>query len=105
MASGDRAEVTVVDVPSELRYEARTGDGRVAGRVEYALEPGSDVIELIHTEVDPAFEGQGIGGQLARGVFDDVRARGRRADVRCEFLQGWAARHPEVSDLLVSADS
>jgi uncharacterized protein len=105
MAPGDRVHVDVVDVPSELRYEARTADGRLAGRVEYALEPGSAVIELIHTEVDPAFEGQGIGGQLARGVFDDVRARGRRADVRCEFLQGWSARHPEVSDLLVSADS
>ena len=98
-------DVDVVDVPSQLRYEARTADGRVAGRVEYALVAGTDVIELIHTEVDPAFEGQGIGGQLARGVFDDVRARGRRADVRCEFLQGWSARHPEVSDLVVSADS
>jgi predicted GNAT family acetyltransferase len=105
MAGGDRVDVEVVDVPSHLRYEARTADGRVAGRVEYALRPGGDVIELIHTEVDPAFEGKGIGGQLARGVFDDVRARGRRADVRCEFLQGWAARHPDVSDLLVSADS
>lgn len=98
-------EVDVVDVPSELRYEARTADGRVAGRVEYALGPGSDVVELIHTEVIGEFEGQGIGGQLARGVFDDVRARGRRADVRCEFLQGWSARHADVSDLLVNADS
>jgi predicted GNAT family acetyltransferase len=105
MSAGERVAVDIVDVASQLRYEARTADGRVAGRVEYALEPGTDVIELIHTEVDPAFEGQGIGGLLARGVFDDVRARGRRADVRCEFLQGWSARHPEVSDLLVSADS
>lgn len=98
-------EVDVVDAPSQLRYEARTADGRVAGRVEYALVPGTDVIELIHTEVSEAFEGQGVGGQLARGVFDDVRARGRRADVRCEFLQAWSARHPEVSDLLVDATS
>lgn len=100
-----RNGVGVVDVASQLRHEARTVDGRFAGRVEHALVPGSGVIGFARTEVDGDFEGQEIGGRPARGVFGDVPGRGRRADVRCELLAGWAARHPTVPDLLVDADS
>ncbi|WP_407945193.1 GNAT family N-acetyltransferase [Oryzicola mucosus] len=31
---------------------------------------------LIHTEVPYRFTGQGIGSQLARGVFEAIRAQG-----------------------------
>lgn len=90
----------VVDVPDEQRYEARLEDGRVAGRVEYDVTDDG-FVELLHTEVDDAFEGQGVGSRLAAGVFDDLRRQGRRAIVRCPFLSRWARRHPEVADLIV----
>lgn len=88
----------VVDLPDEQRYEARV-DGAVAGRVEYDLVDG--VIELLHTEVDPAFEGKGIGSGLAAGVFGDIRRKGARVVVRCPFLSRWVQRHPEVRDLVI----
>ena len=88
----------VVDVPDEQRYEARV-DGVVAGRVEYDVVGG--VMELLHTEVDPAFEGKGVGSGLAAGVFDDVRRRGAAVIVRCPFLSRWVERHPEVRHLVI----
>jgi predicted GNAT family acetyltransferase len=85
----------VVDVPDELRYEARL-DGAVAGRVEYDVVDGA--VELLHTEVDPAFEGQGVGSRLAAGVFDDLRGRGVKVVVRCPFLRRWLEKHPDVAE-------
>ena len=67
------AEITIADNPAEQRYEARC-DGELAGFAQYRLEPGT--IVFIHTEVDPAFEGHGVGSRLAAGALDDVRARG-----------------------------
>ena len=66
------AEVQVHDNPYRHRYEAHVED-QLAGFAEYQL--ATDLIVLTHTEVDPAYEGQGVGGALARAAMDDVRAR------------------------------
>jgi hypothetical protein len=49
----------VVDNPEQGRYELWLGATR-AGFVDYLSEPGT--LLLVHTEVDPAFEGRGSGG-------------------------------------------
>jgi predicted GNAT family acetyltransferase len=90
----------VRDVPEASRYEIVV-DGTVAGIVSYRTE--GDVRDLVHTEIDDAFEGQGIGGKLAAGVLDDIRARGLQAKLTCPFLAGWVARHPEYQDAAVGS--
>ena len=89
---------TVVNNPAESRYEIRV-DGRLAGFTQYRLTPG--VIDYIHTEIDDGYEGQGLGGQLARGALDDVRANGLRVIATCPFIKGWIAKHDDYQDLLV----
>jgi predicted GNAT family acetyltransferase len=59
----------------------------------------SDGIIFTHTEVDPAFEGRGIGSRLAAGALDDVRARGLRMTVKCPFIAAYLRRHPEYGDI------
>jgi predicted GNAT family acetyltransferase len=84
------------------RYDALV-DGVVAGFAEYELR-GADVIVFTHTEVDDAFEGKGVGGALARGALDDVRAAGtRRVVARCPFIKAWIERHPDYADLVSGA--
>ncbi len=90
-------EVTITDNPEKKRYEI-VQDGTLAGFAEYMLSDG--LITFTHTEIDPAFEGQGIGSQLVRHALDDVRARGDRSVLPlCPFVKGWMARHPEYQDL------
>ena len=72
---------------------------RLVAHSEYELAPG--VITFLHTEVDPAFEGQGIGSALASSVLDDVRARGLRVVARCPFIAAYIRRHREYADLLL----
>ena len=65
--------MTVRDNPTELRYEL-VDDDRVIGEIRYRREPGAVV--LVHTEVDPAYEGHGLAGELVEGAFRDLRDRG-----------------------------
>ena len=82
----------------EKRYEARVG-GELAGSAYF--DAADDLIVFTHTEVDDAFEGQGVGSALARFALEDVRADGRRKVVaRCPFIKGWIDRHPDYQDLL-----
>ncbi len=95
-------EVRIDDRPDASRYEL-TADGVVAGFVTYRLEPGR--ITFIHTEVDPAFGGQGFGKRLAVHVLDDAGARGLRVIPRCPFIAGYIHSHPAYEDLLSAEPS
>ncbi len=93
-------EVTVVDNPSLSRYEARVG-AEVPGYAAYRMASTErPTMVFTHTEVDPEFEGRGIGGRLARGALDDVRARGLAVIALCPFIKAWIGKHPDYQDLL-----
>lgn len=81
-----------MDRPNAGRYEALVGDA-IAGFLEYRRGPAR--LLLRHTEVDPAFEGRGIGSALARRAVDDARAARLTVIVVCPFVRAWLARHPE----------
>jgi hypothetical protein len=85
-------DVRIVDNPAEQRYEAHL-NGRVAGISEYTLEPGASQITFVHTEVDPAYEGKGVGSRLAAGALADVRARGLTVVAECPFIGAYLRRH------------
>jgi predicted GNAT family acetyltransferase len=91
--------MTVTDRPNELRYEIEV-DGEVAGFLMYRVEPG--VLELVHTDVDPRWEGKGVGAALVQGVLDDVRARALKVRPYCPFVAAYILRHPEYQDLVAA---
>jgi uncharacterized protein len=93
----ENGTVTVRQNLEEQRYEA-TVDGRLAGSVTYVEKPGGVV--FVHTEVDSAFEGQGVGSRLAAGALDDARARGLSVVPQCPFIAEYIRRHPEYQPLV-----
>jgi predicted GNAT family acetyltransferase len=90
-------ELTVADAPEQNRYEARIG-GDLAGFAAYLRAP--EVIAFVHTEVNDAYEGRGVGSSLARTALDEARAQGLRVVAICPFIAGWIDRHPAYRDLL-----
>lgn len=90
-------DVDVVDNSDKQRFEARSGD-QIAGFAAYTTGPGR--ITFTHTEVDSAYKGQGIGGQLVRGALDAARERGLAVLPECPFVRGWIAKHPDYVDLV-----
>ena len=87
--------IELADVPQAHRYEARR-DGEMVGFIDYKAR--SDMLVLLHTEVPPQFEGQGIGSALIRGVLDEVRARGGTIAPVCPFVAAYIRKHPDYLD-------
>jgi predicted GNAT family acetyltransferase len=90
-------EVTVADNPDRSRYEI-TVDGVVAGFAAYVRR--TDHLDFTHTEIGSEYGGQGLGGKLAAGALNDVRAKGGRIVATCPFVRSYLEKHPEYEDLL-----
>jgi predicted GNAT family acetyltransferase len=93
-----RMEITVADVPDRERFEGRTEGGDLAGFVTYQLT--DKIIVYTHTEVQPGFEGQGVGSRLARSVMDDARTHGRTVVPMCPYLAKWLDKEPGYDDIV-----
>ena len=89
--------VEVHDNPDEQRYEA-TVDGALAGFTAYRLQPG--LIAFTHTQVEEAFEGEGVGSTLIREALEDARRRGLEVLPYCPFVRSFIAEHREFVDLV-----
>jgi uncharacterized protein len=80
-------ETRVIRNDDRDRYEVWKGD-ELAGFSAYR-EVDRDAESLTvftHTEIDSAFEGQGLGSRLVRGALDDVVRRGRLIVPVCPFV-------------------
>jgi uncharacterized protein len=95
-------ELEVVEVPEAGRWEARRG-GEVLAWAEYS-RAGKRLV-VTHTEVDPAYEGEGIGGRLVRSMLDAVSAGEPETEIVpiCPFMAGWIMRHPEYAPMVTPA--
>ncbi|WP_410870830.1 GNAT family N-acetyltransferase [Nocardia sp. A7] len=94
MAEANTAEPQrrVVRNAEKNRYDVFFDD-ELAGFTEY-IERDNDT-DFIHTEIDDAFAGKGLGGVLARQAIEDVIARGRTITAHCPFIRAWLDKHPE----------
>jgi predicted GNAT family acetyltransferase len=96
-------DTMVTNAPDRQRYEAHVGDA-LAGFSQYTTEDGAVV--FTHTEVEPQFEGEGIGSTLIAGALDDVRRRGLEVVPLCEFVAAYIQKHPdEYGDLVQRGDA
>ena len=86
-------EPRVVDNAEELRYELRLGD-ELAGEIRYIRDDDGKVV-LVHTDIEPKLEGQGLGGVLVQGALDDLRERGIEYVPLCPFVAAYLRRHPQ----------
>ena len=95
--TGDGQGIVVRDNPDAGRYELFVS-GKLAGLATYVLS--DDTMTIPHTEVQPRFEGQGLGARLAKFALDDARRRGLRVVPRCPFIATYIERHSEYADLV-----
>ena len=93
----DRPTPEVRDEPDRNRFVAEV-DGQHAGLVEYLAH--GDRVVITHTEVEDAFEGQGVASATTRQVLDTLRQRGQTVVPRCPYTARWIERHEDYQDLL-----
>lgn len=66
----------------------------LAVTITFRDRPGH--IDLVHTEAQPAFEGQGLATVLVRYALDDVVAAGKRVIPHCSFVADFIDKHPDA---------
>ena len=80
---------------SDRRYEIWLGDSRAG----VATFRESDTrVTFLHTVVDTAFEGRGIGSLLAAFALQDTVDRGKRIVPLCPFIAAYVDDHDEFVD-------
>ena len=80
------------------RYEIWVGD--VLGGFTEFFPDSHDRLVFPHTEVDPAFKGQGLAGILVGRALADVASRGERIVPRCPYVVRYLKGH-DVPGLLI----
>jgi predicted GNAT family acetyltransferase len=85
----------VIDNADAHRFEIRI-DGELAGGAYYKLHENGDIV-FTHTEVEPQFEGQGVGSKLANGALTLAKDRGLTIVAQCPFIAAYLKKHPELA--------
>ncbi|WSS89494.1 N-acetyltransferase [Streptomyces sp. NBC_01176] len=89
------SDIVIRDDRPAGRLEALAGD-EVVGHIEYfVLEAPARALVPVHTIVEPAHEGKGIAGSLARELYTIAAREGIVVAPLCPYVVKWAARHPE----------
>jgi predicted GNAT family acetyltransferase len=83
-------DISVTRNDDASRYEIRS-DGAFAGFAEYDRRPGA--IRFIHTEIDPAFAGQGLAGVLAKEALTDAASTGDAIVPLCPYIAKYLSTH------------
>jgi predicted GNAT family acetyltransferase len=88
-------DLEIRDDRAGRRLEALSG-GEVVGRIEYfVLDSPERALVPVHTIVEPAHEGQGIAGALARELYGNAAREHSAVAPLCPYVVKWAERHPD----------
>jgi len=96
MTQIDIEKITISHKPDDSRYEARDGEA-LAGIMVYKLQ-GTKIV-FTHTEVPPAYEGQGIAQKMVAFALDAARSNQYQVVAQCPFVTSFIRRHKEYQDI------
>lgn len=90
-------QVRIWDDDENHRYVLEV-DGQQAGLAVYHLRGGRHF--FVHTEVDDAHSGRGLGTRLVKHALDDVRSAGGSVVPICPLFAAYVKRHTEYDELV-----
>ena len=86
--------VTVAHQPDASRFIVELdGEQAIAQYDRHGRE-----VHFTHTEVPAAFEGKGVGTQLAKAALDWAVGEGLTIVPQCAFIASYLKRHPEYRE-------
>jgi uncharacterized protein len=100
MSSEEQEPVTekLIDNTDHGRFELYR-DGELVGWL-YRTHLKPNRYALLHTEVEPSHQHQGVAGAMVRRVIDEIRAREGTITVICPFVADYLSRTTTYADLI-----
>lgn len=80
------------------RFEAREED-RFAGKIDYTSRDENKIV-IEHTEVDSAFQGEGVGKDLVHEVAEYARQNNLKIIPVCSYAKKVLERTSDYDDVL-----
>jgi len=74
-------------------------NNKVVGKMDYMFA-GPVKMVIVHTEVDEAYQGKGIGAALVKGGVDYAREHHKKISPLCHFAKKILEATPEYRDVL-----
>lgn len=78
-----------------------SSDGNPAGLMTYTWA-GEDRFIIDHTEVEEAYNGQGVGKEMLMAAVDFARSNNKTIIPLCPFAKATFQKHEELQDVLVN---
>ena len=75
-------------------------DGEKAGEMTYS-KAGEDKFIIDHTEVNPEFNGKGVGKQMVLAAVEYARENGIKILPLCPFAKATFDKNQDIQDVLV----
>lgn len=82
------------------RFTADVGADKPAVLAYQTAGPG--VLDLQHTIVPPAAQGEGVASALVQAAVNYARQNDVKLIPTCEYVAAWLQRHPGDADVFVS---
>lgn len=89
-------DITVKNNKSEKRFEAEVAGSLLI--VEYGLD--DNTLTLVHTQVPPELEGQGLGGKVVKAALNYAKSQGLQVIPQCPFVRNYIERHKDYESLV-----
>jgi uncharacterized protein len=89
--------------PIDIQHDAAAQRFHAAvagGEAECVYRLASHLMNIVHTEVPPQAEGQGIAGALVGAALAHARAMRWRVRPSCSYVRSYMRRHADTQDLL-----
>lgn len=99
--TADANAYPVIHNAAEKRFEIALPDGQLA-LVEYMRF--THAIAYTHTEVPPAYEGQGLANRLAEAALHYAQAENLKVNPLCPFIKLYVSKHPEYHAITIGFD-
>lgn len=81
------------------RIYAENAQGRLLAEVVFPGHGGSRVL-IERTFVAEELRGQNVASDLMQAAYAEIKAQGKKADLKCKYAVKWFEKHPEAGDIL-----
>lgn len=89
--------IEIIHNLNQSRFEAHIGHEMAL--IDYIRT--DHVLDIVHTKVPPALEGQGIAAAITKAILTYAQDHNLKIKPTCPYTAAYIKRHPEYSALVV----